>query len=78
MFGAIFGIFRASPGPGVAGKGFSAKNDRQFRGRHSDPSPGDPFRGHFSFLTVTPQKLAKVNVYVLCFVFKLKVAMKYT
>ena len=44
----------ASPGPGVAGNGFSAKNDCQFRGRHSNPSPGDPFRGPFSFLKVTP------------------------
>ena len=47
--GAIFGICCASPGPGVAGNGFSAKNDGQFRGRDRNPCLGDPFRGHFSF-----------------------------
>ena len=47
---AIFGLFLASPGPGVAGNGFSAKKDGQFRGRGSDPCPGDPIRGHFPFL----------------------------
>ena len=57
-------IFRASPGPGVARNGFSAKNDSQFKGRHSNPCPGDPFRGHFSFLKVTPPKMAKVYGYV--------------
>ena len=67
MFGAIFGNFRASPGPGVVGNGFSAKNDSQLRGRDSNPSPGDPFRGHFSFLKVSPPKIAKVYVYVFCF-----------
>ena len=60
MFGKLSGrfsdFFGASPGPGVAGNGFSAKNDSQFRGRHSNPCPGDPFRGHFSFLKVTPKK----------------------
>ena len=40
----------ASPAPGVAGNGFSAKKDGQFRGRGSDPCPGDPIRGHFPFL----------------------------
>ena len=45
---AIFGIWCASPGPGVAGNGFSAKNDSQFRGRDPNPCPGDAFRGHFS------------------------------
>ena len=48
-------VFWASPGPGVAGNGFSAKNDGQFRGRGSNPSPGDTFRGQFSFLKVTPR-----------------------
>ena len=47
---AHFGGFCASPGPGVAGNGFSAKNDSQFRGRGPDPCPGDPFRCHSSFL----------------------------
>ena len=57
----------ASPGPGVAGNGLSAKNDSQFRGRHSNPCPGDPFRGHCSFLQVAPKKVANVDVYVCCF-----------
>ena len=67
MFRVIFGLFWASPGPGVAGNGFSAKNDSQFGGRDRNPGPGDPFRGHFSFLKVTPEKMAKVYVYVFCF-----------
>ena len=66
-FGASFGTFWASPGPGVAGHGFSAENDSQFRGRHSNPCPGNPFRGHLSFLNVTPQHMANVYVYVCCF-----------
>ena len=53
IVGATFAIFWASPGPGVAGSGFSAKHDGQFRGRDSNPSPGDPFHGHFPFLKVT-------------------------
>ena len=40
-------LFRGVSGPGVAGNGFSAKNDNQFKGRDSNPGPGDPFRGHF-------------------------------
>ena len=55
----MFGVFWASPAPGVAGNGFSAKNDSEFRGRHPNPCPGDPFRGHFSFLKVTPNKWQK-------------------
>ena len=50
LFRAIVEIVLASPGPGVAGNGFSAKKDGQFRGRGSDPCPGDPIRGHFPFL----------------------------
>ena len=49
LFGAIFAFFWASPGPGLAGNGFSSKNDSQFKGRHSNPCPGDPFRGPFRF-----------------------------
>ena len=64
MCGAMFDTFWASPGPGVAGNGFSAKSDSQFRGRHSNPCPGDPCRGHFSFLKVPPKKTAKTYVYV--------------
>ena len=64
MFGAIFGISWASSGPRVAGNGFSAKNDSQFRGRDSNPCPGDPLRGHLSFLKASPQKTAKCYVYV--------------
>ena len=41
--------FWASPGPGVAKNGFSAKNAAQKWGRNSNPCPGDSFRGHFSF-----------------------------
>ena len=67
LYLAVFGPFWASPGPGVAGNGFSAKNDSQFRGRDSNPCPGGPFRGNFSFLKVTPEKMAKVYVYVVCF-----------
>ena len=50
IFRVIFWIFLASPGPGVAGNGFSAKNHSQFRGRDANPCPGDPFRGDFPFL----------------------------
>ena len=71
MFGCFFRaiciFLSVSPGPGVAGNGFSAKNDSQFRGRHSNPCPGNPLRGHFSFLKMTPEKMAKVYVYVVCF-----------
>ena len=63
----MFGVFWASPAPGVAGNGFSAKNDSEFRGRHPNPCPGDPFRCYFSFLKVTLEKNAKVYVYVVCF-----------
>ena len=52
---AIVVAFWASPGPGVARDGFSAKSDRLFRGRHSNPCRGDPVRGLFSFLKVTPK-----------------------
>ena len=38
---AVFDFLLASPGPGVAGNGFSSKNDSQFRGR--DPSLGARF-----------------------------------
>ena len=48
--GAIFVIFRAAPGPGMARNGFSEKNHSEFRGRDSNRCPGDPFRGHFPFL----------------------------
>ena len=44
LFGAMFVTVGASQGPGVAGNGFSSKNDSQFRGRHSNPCPGNPFR----------------------------------
>ena len=50
IFRVIFWIFLASPGPGVAGNGFSAKNHSQFRGRDANPCPEDPFRGDFPFL----------------------------
>ena len=60
-----FVTFWTSPGPGVAGNGFSAKNDSQLRGRHSNPCPGDPFRGHFSFLKATPPNMANVYVCVI-------------
>ena len=53
--GAMFVTFWASLGLGVAGNGFSANNN-QCKGRDSDPCPGDPFRGHFSFLKVTHKK----------------------
>ena len=60
------GLFGASPSPGVAGHGFSAEHDSQSRGRHSNPCPGNPFRGQVSFLNVTPQHMANVYVYVCC------------
>ena len=66
-FRAMFTLFCASPGHGVARNGSSAKNDSQFKGRHSNPCPGDPFRGHFSFLKVPPEKIANVYGYVVCF-----------
>ena len=47
--GAVFGNLRASPGPGVAGNGFSAKNDSQFRGRDSNPCLGTHFVAIFRF-----------------------------
>ena len=56
FFRRIFGFWGASPGPGVAGNGSSAKNDNQFRGRHSNPCSGGPFRGQFSCLKVTREK----------------------
>ena len=40
----------ASPGPGVARNGFSAKHDSQFGGRDPNPCLGDPFRCHFPCL----------------------------
>ena len=66
--GDVLMFLGASPGPGVAGNGFSAKNDRQFRGRDPNPCPGDPFRGHFSFLKVTPEKMTQNNM-LMWFVF---------
>ena len=43
--GRIFCFFGAAPGPGMAGNGFSAKNDAEFGGRDRNPWPGNPFRG---------------------------------
>ena len=45
-----FLIVRACPGRGVARKGHSAQYGWDFRGRVSNPCPGDPFRDHFSLL----------------------------
>ena len=54
----------------MAGNGFSAKNDSQFRGRDSNPGPGDPFRGHFPFfakfatsITTCARKLLSRHVF---------------
>ena len=54
LIGAIFVFFWASPGPGVAGNGLSAKNDSQFKGRDANRCPGDPIRGLFSLMKATP------------------------
>ena len=50
-------------GPRVAENWFSAKIDRQFRGRHSDPWLGYPFRGHSSFLKVTPMREDSLKIF---------------
>ena len=62
-----FKVFWGPPrAPGWPETG-SANNVGQFRGRQSNPCLGGPFRGHFSFLKVTPLSKANVYVHVVCF-----------